>query len=163
MVWHAFTAYNKEHITMKFLNYLNEEDYATISGLTNKNPTCVVYKNPSAKEITLTANARLAQSCTSGFEPYVIRYIAEPKSNSIYIWNANFQIHDYAAKDLGLTGFPNDSFWGEATAKAGKLVPEDDLKCGKNIVKTDFKSFSQYFANVKELEQQYNPKWLVHG
>jgi hypothetical protein len=122
-----------------------------------------VYKNPSAKELTLAANERLAPSCTSGFEPYIIRYIAEPKSDTLYVWNANFQIHDYAAKDLHLVDFPNNFFWGEAAVKAGKLVPEDDLKCGKNIVRTDFKKFSRYFADIKELLRQYNPKWLVIG
>ena len=149
---------------MKFLNYLNEENIASISGLTNRNPICIVYKNPSSKELVLATKPLAPSPYGIGdLSPKAIRYIGIPKTADLYVWNANIQIHDYAAKELKLIEFPNDAFWGNAEIKAGKIVPENDLTCGKNIIKSDFKKFSHYFANIKELEKQYNPKWLVHS
>jgi hypothetical protein len=144
-------------ICIEFKKKMNEENYKTVFVSWRPGVAYNVFKNPSAKEITFTAKGMITDAI------HLIRYLAEPSTNSMYIWNANADIHDEMAKNMRIVGFPSNFFWGMASAEGGKMVPEDDLKCGKNINKADFKKFSYYFKDVKELERQYNPKWLVIG
>lgn len=75
-----------------------------------------IYSNPSTSDLVELRKQTI----------YDVRFIADGKSKTLYIWNGEAILHSQAAKHLGLSnriaGIPDNILLGTASISGGKLV-----------------------------------------
>jgi hypothetical protein len=107
-----------------------KEDYedSIISNMDGK--PVEIFVNPSKREMRDAANNEF-----NTMKPYV-RFIAHYGKNKLYIWRANCN-HHVIDTGLGLNTNANDSLWGVAEFKDGKLnfLSSDDSALSKTLPK----------------------------
>jgi hypothetical protein len=120
-------------ITSKKILKISEEWFRSVK---NGNITANVYINPGSSDITeLYKSAALANR--PGNPP--VRFIADSKTQKVYVWDAYYAYHDDVAKILGFSR-PNEYldeppfvYDGYGKISQGKLIGNDEHGTTSNL------------------------------
>jgi hypothetical protein len=146
-------------ITSKqILSYL--EDYSTIGKV--RGIAFAIYENPTKADfLSLQKEAKDQNKKVEN-----IRYIANAKTKTIYVFNAEFAIHKEAKDILGL---PIDPLLaphilnGEAKLRSSQMIPESDRSTTISKILSNYLNFpDKKVENAKYLKEvfTYNWDWL---